>query len=79
MLRFQTINVDGEIRNWEFECIEEMLKNWLSDDCTLPANDDEVVFAELNGEKIEAEIFEDIIKEFMRQNDDSSGGYYDIQ
>lgn len=66
MLRFQTINVDGEVRNWKFKCIEDMLKNWLSDDCTLPANDDEVVFAELNGEKIEAEIFEDIIKEFMR-------------
>lgn len=66
MLKFKTINVDGEIRNWEFEYIEDMLKNWLSDDCTLPANDDEVVFAEFNGEKVEAKIFEDIIKEFMR-------------
>lgn len=66
MLKFQTINIDGKVRNWEFEYIEDMLKNWLSDDCTLPANDDEVVFAEFNGEKIEAEIFEDIIKEFMR-------------
>lgn len=66
MLKFKTINIDGEVRNLEFEYIEDMLKNWLSDDCTLPANDDEVVFAEFNGEKIEAEIFEDIIKEFMR-------------
>ena len=66
MLKFKTINVDGEIRNWEFEYIEDMLKNWLSDDCTLPANDDEVVFAEFNGEKIEAKVFEDIINEFRR-------------
>lgn len=66
MLKFQTINIDEEIRNWEFEHIEDMLKNWLSDDCTLPANDDEVVFAEFNGEKIEAKVFEDIINEFRR-------------
>lgn len=66
MLKFKTINIDGEIRNWEFEYIEDMLKNWLSDDCTLPANDDEVVFAEFNGEKIEAKVFEDIINEFRR-------------
>lgn len=66
MLKFKTINVDGEVRDWEFEYIEDMLKNWLSDDCTLPANDDEVVFAEFNGEKVKAEIFEDIIKEFIR-------------
>ena len=66
MLKFKTINIDGEIRNWEFEYIEDMLKNWWSDDCTLPANDDEVVFAEFNGEKIEAKIFEDIINEFRR-------------
>ena len=66
MLKFKTINIDGEIRDWEFEYIEDMLKNWLSDDCILPANDDEVVFAEFNGEKIEAKVFEDIIKEFMR-------------
>ena len=66
MLRFKTINIDGEIRNWEFEYIEDMLKNWWSDDCTLPANDDEVVFAEFNGEKIKAKVFEDIINEFRR-------------
>ena len=64
MLKFKTININGEIRNWEFEYIEDMLKNWLSDDCTLPANDDEVVFAEFNGEKIKAKVFEDIINEF---------------
>ena len=66
MLKVKTINIDSEIRNWEFEYIEDMLKNWLSDDCTLPANDDEVVFAEFNGEKIEAKVFEDIINEFRR-------------
>lgn len=66
MLRFQTINVDGETRNWEFRDIEDMLKNWLSDDCTLPANDDPVVFAEFNGVAIRAKVFEDIINEFRR-------------
>lgn len=66
MLKFKTVNVDGKIREWEFTYIEDMLKIWLSDECTLPANDDEVVLAEFNGEKIKAKIFEDIIVEFMR-------------
>ena len=67
MLKFQTINIDGEERNWEFSRIEDMMENWLSDDCTLPANDDPVVFAEYNGVPIHAEVFEDIINEFRRK------------
>lgn len=66
MLKFKTVNIDGEVRNWEFEYIEDMLKNWLSDNCTLPSNDDEVLFAEFNGEELKARVFEDIINEFMR-------------
>jgi len=48
------------------EYVEDMLKNWLSADCDLPANDDEVVSAEFNGQKLEAKVFEDIVLEFMR-------------
>ena len=66
MLKFKTINVDGQTRSWEFRYIEDMLKNWLSADCDLPANDDEVVSAEFNGQKLEAKVFEDIVLEFMR-------------
>ena len=66
MLTFKTINVEGEIRSWSFERVEDMLENWFSDDCTLPANDDPVVYAEYNGVALEADVFEDIINKFRR-------------
>ena len=62
MIRFKTINVDGIEIEREFNTADEIKKDWYSEEgTTLPANDDEVVFAEVNGEKIEAEVFEDII------------------
>ena len=63
-LKFGTINIDGEERDWEFEDISAMMDNWYSDECTLPANDDPVTYAEYNGEIIDAEVFEDIINMF---------------
>ena len=61
MIKFKTINVDGMEIEREFNSVEEIKSDWFSDDCTLPMCDDEVVFAEVDGQKIEAEIFEDII------------------
>ena len=62
MIKFTTINVDGMEVEREFNTAEEIEKDWYSDDCSLPANDDEVISAEVDGEEIEAEIFLDIIK-----------------
>lgn len=60
MIKFTTINVDGieitrELTFKEFEA------DWFSEDCSLPMCDDAVVFAEIDGEKIEAKIFEDVV------------------
>ena len=59
MIKFKTVNVDGmEI---EREMTTEEFKNdWYSENCSLPMCDDEVVYAEIDGKKIDAKIFEDI-------------------
>jgi hypothetical protein len=59
MVKFKTINVDGvEIeRNLT---VEDFKNDCLSDDCSLPMCDDEVIYAEIDGKKIEAKIFEDV-------------------
>lgn len=62
MIKFKTINVDDIEVAREFDTVEEIKNDWYSDDCTLPMGDDEVVYAEIDGKKIEAEIFDDIIK-----------------
>ena len=63
MIKFKTINVDGIEIAREFDTLEEIKNDWYSDDCTLPANDDAVVYAEIDGKKIEAKVFEDVVKE----------------
>lgn len=62
MIRFKTINVDGNKITREFQTVEEIKNDWYSDDCTLPANDDKVIWAERDGISIKATVFEDIIK-----------------
>jgi len=62
MIRFKTINVDGKEITREFKTIEEVENDFFSEDCTLPQNDDEVIEAEYDGEKIEAKIFLDVIQ-----------------
>ncbi len=61
MIKFKTINVDGMEIEREFNNVEEINNDWYSDDCTLPMLDDEVVFAEIDGKNIEANVFEDIL------------------
>ena len=62
MIRFETINVDGNRITREFQTVEEISNDWHSDDCTLPANDDKVIWADRDGISIKATVFEDIIK-----------------
>lgn len=61
MIKFKTINVDGMEVTREFNNVEEIKNDWFSDDCTLPMLDDKVVFAEIDGKNIEANVFEDIL------------------
>lgn len=61
MIKFKTINVDGMEVTREFNNVEEIRNDWFSDDCTLPMLDDVVVFAEIDGKNIEANVFEDIL------------------
>lgn len=60
MIKFKTINVDGVEIAREFNTVEEIKNDYYSDDCTLPMCDDEVIYAEIDGKKIEAKIFEDV-------------------
>lgn len=60
MIKFKTINVDGMEIAREFNSVEDFKNDWYSDDCTLPMCDDKVVFAEIDGKNIEAEVFEDV-------------------
>ena len=62
MIKFKTINIDGMEITREFNTVEEVENDFYSEDCSLPANDDEVIEAEYDGEKIDAKIFLDIIK-----------------
>lgn len=59
MIKFVTINVDG-IEIARELAMEEFKNDWYSDGCSLPMCDDEVVFAEIDGKRIEADIFEDV-------------------
>lgn len=42
MIQFKSRNVDGEIRSWVFESYNVIQREWLSENCDLPANDDEI-------------------------------------
>ena len=64
MIKFTTINVDGIKITREFNTVEEIKKDWYSDDCTLPANDDEIIYAELDGMQLHyPKTFEDLLDE----------------
>ena len=60
MIKFTASDVDGReitreltFKGWEAD--------WFSEDCSLPMCDDGVVFAQIDGEKIEAKILEDVV------------------
>ena len=49
MIKFTTINVDGVKVTREFNTAEEVKNEWMSDECDLPSNDDELIEAEIDG------------------------------
>ena len=64
MIKFTTINVDGLKVTREFNSVEEIKQDWYSDNCTLPANDDEVIYAEIDGVQLHyPTIFEELLNE----------------
>lgn len=72
MIKFTTINVDGIKITREFNTVEEIKKDWYSDDCTLPANDDEIIYAELDGIQLHyPKIFEDLLDELGIINEET--------
>ena len=51
-------------RKGEFNSVEEIKQDWYSDNCTLPANDDEVIYAEIDGVQLHyPTIFEELLNE----------------
>lgn len=64
MIKFTTINVDGVEITRTFNTVEEIRKEWYSEDCNLPSNDDEVVYAEIDGMQLHyPSIFEELLDE----------------
>ena len=64
MIKFTTINVDGLKVTREFNSVEEIKQDWYSDNCTLPANDDGVIYAEIDGVQLHyPTIFEELLDE----------------
>ena len=64
MIKFTTINVDGLKVTREFNSVKEIKQDWYSDNCSLPANDDEVIYAEIDGIQLHyPTIFEELLDE----------------
>lgn len=63
-LSFVTINVDGKYRQWHFDSIEELRKEYHKEDYDLAGNDDPVTEMEFCGIPMYVNTFEDIVKLF---------------
>ena len=62
MIKFTTINVDGLEVTRQFKTIRELKNEYYSDNCDLPANDDKIIFAEINGEQLQGvKTFEELM------------------
>ena len=62
MIQFTTVNVDGAEVTRTFASKEELKKEWLSDNCDLPAGDDRVVCAEADGLVLRSpRVFDDLL------------------
>lgn len=53
MIRFKTINADGNVCEWQYESVEKLESIWRSDDIDMdvPANDDPVFDIEIDGKR----------------------------
>lgn len=69
MITFKSENVDGEIIDWEFDSIADVLKDWWNEDGTnLPSGEDRVYEYNINGNTIDCDIlFDTFIQELETQ------------
>jgi hypothetical protein len=57
MIRFKTLNVDGQLVEREYQSIAEIIKNWWSEGKTeLPGEDDKVVELVIGGKSLQSPI-----------------------
>ena len=68
MIYFISVNIDEEYRSWEFDCVQEILKEWWCDGMRLPSADDAIFGGKfiIDNEEIEAKTFNDVICELER-------------
>lgn len=52
MITFKSINIDGSVREWQFDNAKELENMWRSDEPDLPANDDPVFDVIIDGKEI---------------------------
>ena len=69
MLSFTTINVDGEYREWNFNSIEELRKEYHREDYRICGNDDAVTEMEFCGIPMYVNTFDNIVELFGIEND----------
>lgn len=69
MLDFVTINVDGEYKEWHFDSIEELRREYYEEEYTLAGNDDPVTEMEFYGIPMYVNSFNDIIDLFGIEKD----------
>ena len=58
---FVSLNIDSDVVTWDFDTVEEIEEEWWSDECSLPANDDLIIYAAYDGKKIKCNDFEDML------------------
>ena len=71
MLSFTAINEDGKYISYDFESIEQLGKEYWSDDIDMnvPANDTPITECEYKGTPLYFDTFIDLIKTFGIEND----------
>ena len=67
-IKFKSINIDGEIREWTFSSVDELDNAYWSEDADIPSNDDPISGITFNDEPIgirfllgEDAVFSDLI------------------
>lgn len=52
MITFNSRNIDGNVREWDFESVKELEDTWKSPDADVPANDDPIWNVKVDGASV---------------------------
>ena len=66
MINFITINCDGDYLSWNYDSIEEILKDWHTNDGMMLPSGEDKIFGDgfiIDRELVVAKTFEDVIHE----------------